>query len=160
VLQGLRRPTNDFGLKRGVFLRVGGLPVIDHLGPPRTASSLLKGLNQFAGAVSASVSLSNQNQRIPVRAVTVSHQSCSGAALVLVPKRSKTADRLAEDFVGVEAAEFFGEAVPEASPRQGDPLCRAGLGEFGDGQSGAEELHVTTGAGTRIVRGASQLNVA
>jgi hypothetical protein len=54
----------------------------------------------------------------------------------------------AEDFVGVEAAEFFGEAVLEAAAGQGDPLRGlAGLGQFRDGQAGTEELDVAAGPG-------------
>ena len=54
----------------------------------------------------------------------------------------------AEDFVGVEAAEFFGEAVAEAGSWEGDALGQfAWLGEFGDGVSGAEEPDLAVGEG-------------
>lgn len=40
-------------------------------------------------------------------------------------------ERFTEDFVGVEAAEFFGEAVLEGASPHGDPLRGpSGLGQF------------------------------
>ena len=60
----------------------------------------------------------------------------------------ESSNRQAEDFVGVEAAEFFGEAVAEAGPWEGDALGGlAGLGEFRDGEAGPEELDVAVGKG-------------
>ena len=53
---------------------------------------------------------------------------------------SQTANRFTEDFIGVEAAQFFCEAVAEAAPREGGPLRGlSGLGELGDGVSRPEQ---------------------
>ncbi len=69
--------------------------------------------------------------------MTPNRTSDAGPAIRFRRRSRGSRSGFAEDFVGVEAAEFFGEAVFEAAAGQGDALCGlAGLGQFGDGEPG------------------------
>ena len=72
--------------------------------------------------------------------------ACTCLDSPLAGKWKSHRNHFSEDFVGVEPAKFFGEAVLEASAGEGNALgWLSGLGQFGHGQAGTEELDVATG---------------